>query len=247
MKDCRDPWTQVTIAANGDVMPCCHSFQRMGTLAERPLEEIWNGPGFVAFRRFLLSRTPLPVCEQCFVRGWRRAPRRSLGRVLRRLVDGAAVLLRLSEGREVVPSIRLNAPELSQSDDIRVSIGLRVGNTARCLRVALFVFAEAPGGERFWVHFNGRWPMVVSEPGPTLPSIEPFSFDGLEVLRMPLASVPPGLYTLRAVTTLPGADPLQPASRLGAATAMLSVAARPAKPGGQRPRSPAPAPIRISR
>lgn len=215
VKDCRDPWTQANVRANGDVMPCCHSLQRMGTLTEATLDEIWNGPGFAAFRRFLLSRTPLPVCGQCFVRGWRPAPRPSILQRLRHAAEGSAALLGLSEGREVVPLLHLNKLNYRPTDDLHLAVGLKVGNTARSRTIDLFVFADDPAGQRYWVRTAGRMTIVVLEPGPALPGFEPFPFESLELLRMPLAAVPPGEYRLRAVVTLPGAAPDNPASRLG--------------------------------
>jgi hypothetical protein len=223
VKACRDPWTQANIRANGDVMPCCHSLQRMGTLIDATLDEIWNGPGFAAFRRFLLSRTPLPVCEQCFVRGWRPAPRPSIAQRLRHAAEGTAVLLGLSEGREVVPLLQLDKIDYRPTDDLHLAVGLKVGNTARSRRIDLYVFADDPAGQRHWVRMAGRMTIVVLEPGPALPGFEPFSFEGLELLRMPLAAVPPGEYRLRAVATLSGAAHDDKDARLGETTAHVVV------------------------
>jgi Iron-sulfur cluster-binding domain len=237
VKACRDPWTQVNVRANGDVMPCCHSLQRMGTLTEATMEEIWSGPGFVAFRRFLLSRTPLPVCEQCFVRGWRPAPGVPIGQRLRHAAEWTTTAVGLSEGKEVVPLLQLNKLDFRPSDDLHVAVGLKVGNTARARRIDLFVFAETAGGQRYWIRFAGRMTIVVPELGPALPDFEPFSFDGLELLRMPLASVPAGAYRLFAVATLAGGDPDDRTSRLGQTETAFSLSGSPEGRKNQLPRA----------
>lgn len=215
VKDCRDPWTLVYVRANGDVMPCCHSLQRMGNLSEGSLAEIWNGPGYATFRRFLLSRTPLPVCQSCFVRGWRKAPKRSVTAHLGHLVEGAAVLLGLSSGLEVVPVVRIDKPTYRPADHLNLSVGLRVGNASRCRRVDLFVFADDPLGRRHWVRTSGRMIVGTAEPGPTLSNFEPFSFTNLDLLRMTLAGWPCGEYRLCAFVTPPGSKIQDERSRLG--------------------------------
>ena len=95
IKDCQDPWTGVVIGSNGDVAPCCHAPQRMGNLGEEELDAIWDGPRFRTFRAFLQSPTPLPVCDTCFVRGWKTEapppagkPRTALRKLLARLGIG---------------------------------------------------------------------------------------------------------------------------------------------------------------
>lgn len=215
VKDCRDPWTQANIRANGDVMPCCHSLQRMGTLTEATLEEIWNGPGFAAFRRFLLSRTPLPVCDTCFVRGWRPAPRPSFAQRLRDAVESSAVMLGLSNGRGVGPLLWLDRLRYQQADKLHVSVGLRVGNASRSRQIDLFVFADDPLGQRHWIRTAGRMTVVVGEPGPVLAGFEPFSFEGLELLSIPLTGAASGDYCMRAVASHAGAALEDAEARLG--------------------------------
>jgi hypothetical protein len=215
VKDCRDPWTQANIRANGDVMPCCHSLQRMGTLKGATLEEIWNGPGFAAFRRFLLSCTPLPVCDTCFVRGWRPAPGPSFARRLKAAVERSAVMLGLSNGDDVAPLLRLDRLRYQQVDKLHLSVGLRVGNSSRSRRIDLFVFADDPLGQRHWIRTAGRMTIVVGERVPVLAGFEPFSFEGLELLSIPLRGAACGDYCMRAVASLSGAALEDKRARLG--------------------------------
>ncbi len=52
---CTNPWYSVSIKTNGDVVPCCHSFEDdpvmfYGNLNENSLEAIWNSDRVVEFR-----------------------------------------------------------------------------------------------------------------------------------------------------------------------------------------------------
>jgi pyruvate-formate lyase-activating enzyme len=56
---CIKPWTNIEIDDGreswGYVRPCCWSLQDAGRLFSNSLLEIWNGPGFVEYRRRMLS------------------------------------------------------------------------------------------------------------------------------------------------------------------------------------------------
>jgi hypothetical protein len=154
-----------------------------------------------------------------------------IGQRLRQAAEWTTAAVGLSDGKEVVPLLQLNKLDFRPSDELHLAVGLKVGNTARARRIDLFVFAETAGGQRYWIRFAGRMTIVVPEPGPALPDFEPFPFEGLELLRMPLAKVPPGEYRLRAMTTLSGAAADDRDARLGEAEVTFVLTAGDEKRG----------------
>lgn len=73
---CLNPWLSVSIKANGDVVPCCMSFEDdpamlYGNLADQSLEEIWASPTVEKFRMLHTQaaghgQTGLPkACADC--------------------------------------------------------------------------------------------------------------------------------------------------------------------------------------
>ena len=70
---CISPWSTVEIMPNGDVTPCRdYSDFITGNILESPLEEIWNGKGYVKFRKALLENGgTFPICARCCgLMGW---------------------------------------------------------------------------------------------------------------------------------------------------------------------------------
>lgn len=74
-RQCRRPWELVYITAWGNVLPCCISpFSTMdypslilGNVFTQPLEQIWQGKKYRAFRQMLQSRYPPRCCSGCGV------------------------------------------------------------------------------------------------------------------------------------------------------------------------------------
>jgi MoaA/NifB/PqqE/SkfB family radical SAM enzyme len=68
---CDWPWRGVYASYQGLAMPCCMVATpdriNFGSLAERGVEAIWNGPEYQAFRAALASETPPEVCRTCAV------------------------------------------------------------------------------------------------------------------------------------------------------------------------------------
>jgi MoaA/NifB/PqqE/SkfB family radical SAM enzyme len=73
---CRRPWTLMYFTAHGRAIPCCiapfsmrgyESFT-LGDASQESLREIWNGPGYQAFRESLLSDAPPAACAGCGLR-----------------------------------------------------------------------------------------------------------------------------------------------------------------------------------
>jgi len=64
---CDDPWKVCFVRWNGEVRPCCYvpSDIVMGTLADSPFWEIWNGKPYRALRRTVNSGSPPDYCRVC--------------------------------------------------------------------------------------------------------------------------------------------------------------------------------------
>jgi len=124
-------------------------------------------------------------------------------------------MLGLSNGNDVAPLLRLDRLKYQQADKLHLSVGLRVGNASRSRRIDLFVFADDPLGQRHWIRTAGRMTIVVGEPGPVLAGFEPFSFEGLELLSIPLTGAACGDYCMRAVASPSGATLEDKEARLG--------------------------------
>jgi MoaA/NifB/PqqE/SkfB family radical SAM enzyme len=73
---CRRPWTLMYFTAHGRAIPCCiapfsmrgYDGFTLGDATQQGLREIWNGPGYQAFRSALLSDQPPPACAGCGLR-----------------------------------------------------------------------------------------------------------------------------------------------------------------------------------
>lgn len=66
---CVDPWLNVVVRSNGEVLPCCSDFAGalvLGDLNEQSLEEVWNGEPLQRLRAAHASGTGLPdACRRC--------------------------------------------------------------------------------------------------------------------------------------------------------------------------------------
>lgn len=70
---CQRPWTVSYITANGTVLPCCiapwtakdYEGAILGNAFEQPLEKVWNGERYQAFRAAFESDTPPDPCKGC--------------------------------------------------------------------------------------------------------------------------------------------------------------------------------------
>ena len=73
---CTRPWRSTYVTANGNVLPCCiapfatrdYGSIVLGNVFEQPIEEIWNGAAYEAFRRAHASDQPPDVCRGCGTR-----------------------------------------------------------------------------------------------------------------------------------------------------------------------------------
>ncbi len=63
VKDCHYPWTWMTVASDGRVMPCCYANKPLGNLNEDSAEAIWNGRLAVQLREFIKRDKIHPICE----------------------------------------------------------------------------------------------------------------------------------------------------------------------------------------
>jgi radical SAM protein with 4Fe4S-binding SPASM domain len=66
---CTLPWEVVTIAWNGDVLPCCYDYDAkvvLGNVGGQPLADIWNGDKLQAIRsEFIENKVTNPLCRHC--------------------------------------------------------------------------------------------------------------------------------------------------------------------------------------
>jgi radical SAM protein with 4Fe4S-binding SPASM domain len=67
---CSFPWSSVTVLADGSVVPCCFDYDGkcvLGDLNREPLESIWNGSRYRAFRKEHTSGdlSHNPLCGNC--------------------------------------------------------------------------------------------------------------------------------------------------------------------------------------
>ncbi len=63
---CLLPWTHLSVAPNGTVLPCCVSPARMGHTRESSLEAIWNSPKMRALRQDMLAGRQNSACRRCY-------------------------------------------------------------------------------------------------------------------------------------------------------------------------------------
>jgi radical SAM protein with 4Fe4S-binding SPASM domain len=66
---CGYPWDKMTIAWDGDVVPCCYDYDKkyvLGNVRQESLASIWNGPKMRALRReFSSNKVENPLCKSC--------------------------------------------------------------------------------------------------------------------------------------------------------------------------------------
>ncbi|MFA5374523.1 MAG: radical SAM/SPASM domain-containing protein [Dehalococcoidia bacterium] len=66
---CTLPWEVMTVAWNGDVLPCCYDYNGryvLGNMGSQPLADIWNGEKIQAIRKeFIENRVTNPLCRNC--------------------------------------------------------------------------------------------------------------------------------------------------------------------------------------
>jgi radical SAM protein with 4Fe4S-binding SPASM domain len=72
-KRCTLPFRELSVTWNGDVCVCCHDWAHeavVGNVLEQPLEEIWYGDKWVAFRRMLNAKNrEFGPCKRCDYKG----------------------------------------------------------------------------------------------------------------------------------------------------------------------------------
>jgi len=66
---CTLPWEVMTIAWNGDVLPCCYDYDAkvvLGNIGSQSLADIWNGEKLQSIRgEFIANRVTNPLCKKC--------------------------------------------------------------------------------------------------------------------------------------------------------------------------------------
>lgn len=66
---CEYVYSTMVVNSNGDVVPCCYDVNSdfiMGNVFRQPLDEVWRGERFAAFReRFVAGRGAVRMCRHC--------------------------------------------------------------------------------------------------------------------------------------------------------------------------------------
>jgi radical SAM protein with 4Fe4S-binding SPASM domain len=66
---CNVPWEKMSLAWDGDVLPCCYDYDKkyvLGNVKKKKMAEMWNGPEMQALRReFLANDVKNPLCRNC--------------------------------------------------------------------------------------------------------------------------------------------------------------------------------------
>jgi peptidoglycan/xylan/chitin deacetylase (PgdA/CDA1 family)/MoaA/NifB/PqqE/SkfB family radical SAM enzyme/GT2 family glycosyltransferase len=63
---CRAPWSVLHVRADGIVRTCCTLRTPMGDLSRQSVDEVWNGPAYVALRRAFVQQSGIPgTCYRC--------------------------------------------------------------------------------------------------------------------------------------------------------------------------------------
>ncbi|MDO8803071.1 MAG: radical SAM/SPASM domain-containing protein [Elusimicrobiota bacterium] len=66
---CLSPWRHMTVAWDGDVLPCCFDYDKkyvLGNVKEQSLAEIWNGERMQSLRKeFLSNNVSNRLCRSC--------------------------------------------------------------------------------------------------------------------------------------------------------------------------------------
>ena len=72
---CRRPWSLMYVTANGNALPCCisvftdtpHEELVLGNVFETPVDEVWNGGRYRAWREAMMEGEPPKACKGCGV------------------------------------------------------------------------------------------------------------------------------------------------------------------------------------
>tara|TARA_A100001011_G_scaffold365370_1_gene416957 strand:- start:116 stop:1204 length:1089 start_codon:yes stop_codon:yes gene_type:complete len=65
---CREPWSQISVYADGTIVPCCTPFGRnipIGNIKNQTIKEAWNGKEINKIRSDFKKNTPNEVCKAC--------------------------------------------------------------------------------------------------------------------------------------------------------------------------------------
>ena len=66
---CNVPWEKMSVAWDGDVVPCCYDYDKkyvLGSVKNKKLDEMWNGPEMQKLRKeFLDNDVRNPLCRSC--------------------------------------------------------------------------------------------------------------------------------------------------------------------------------------
>ena len=65
---CREPWSQISVYADGTIVPCCTPFGRnipIGNIKNETIKDAWNGSEINKIRNAFKNNKPHKVCKAC--------------------------------------------------------------------------------------------------------------------------------------------------------------------------------------
>jgi len=65
---CREPWSQISVYADGSFVPCCTPFGRnipIGNIKNKNIKDVWNGSEINKIRDAFKNNKPHKVCKAC--------------------------------------------------------------------------------------------------------------------------------------------------------------------------------------
>ncbi len=63
---CYQPWYNIVIKANGQIQPCCVTYEsKTESIYDKNLEELWHGPYMRELRSQMLKRKLTKDCKDC--------------------------------------------------------------------------------------------------------------------------------------------------------------------------------------
>jgi radical SAM protein with 4Fe4S-binding SPASM domain len=68
---CAKPWVHLMLDTNGDVAACCemtYANRALGSTKDKTLNEIWNTPKMMQYRKDMLAGKKIAACAQCYKR-----------------------------------------------------------------------------------------------------------------------------------------------------------------------------------
>jgi len=235
---CYEPWTGLTVLADGTVVPCCNDYAGrlpLGDLKTQSLGEVWNAEPMRALRRRFLGEEPDlagTICEGCpygvateLQACTGTGPFDAVGQQFDHYMRGANPMPRLQPTEHRILDLHVTPPEGPVSAGEAFACEVKAYNLSSCNLSSI--------GENgvylsyHWVAPAGTCLVVDGERTPLIPDLAP-GIDRKYALRV-VAPDLPGNYALVVTAVQEGVGWLEDWDPNNATTSMLAVtAAQPA-------------------